>query len=175
MHFIKYIYKNYFKINYMKRICYSPIGIVHSEFKEKINVPIQSIFSNKKGIIEIFPEFVEGLDDLDGFSHIFLLYHFHLSKGVSLKVKPYLDDVERGVFSTRAPKRPNSIGLSILGIEKIEGNKIFVSGVHIIDNTPVLDIKPYVPDFDHRQNVKNGWFSKKVDKKEYLSDDRFLD
>ena len=70
----------------MKRICYSPIGIVHSEFKEKINVPIQSIFSNKKGIIEIFPEFVEGLDDLDGFSHIFLLYHFHLSKGVSLKV-----------------------------------------------------------------------------------------
>jgi len=72
-------------------------------------------------------------------------------------------------------ERLNSIGLSILGIEKIEGNKIFVSGIDIIDNTPVLDIKPYVPDFDHRQNAKNGWFSNKIDRKEYLSDNRFLD
>ncbi|HNR44215.1 MAG TPA: tRNA (N6-threonylcarbamoyladenosine(37)-N6)-methyltransferase TrmO [Methanofastidiosum sp.] len=157
----------------MKKICYSPIGIVHSEFKEKINVPIQSVFSNKKGIIEIYPEFSGGLKDLDGFSHIFLIYHFHLSKGFTLKVKPFLDDVERGIFSTRAPKRPNNIGLSILSIERIENNMVYVSDIDIIDNTPVLDIKPYVPDFDQRQNVKDGWFSNKIDRKEYLSDNRF--
>lgn len=157
----------------MKKICYAPIGIVHSGFKEKINVPIQSVFSNKKGIIEIFPEFSDGLKDLDGFSHIFLIYHFHLSKGFSLKVKPFLDDVERGIFSTRAPKRPNSIGLSILAVERIENNMVYVSDIDIIDNTPVLDIKPYVPDFDQRQNVKDGWFSNKIDRKEYLSDNRF--
>ncbi|MDY1591710.1 MAG: tRNA (N6-threonylcarbamoyladenosine(37)-N6)-methyltransferase TrmO [Methanofastidiosum sp.] len=157
----------------MKKICYSPIGIVHSEFKEKINVPIQSVFSNKKGIIEIFPQFSDGLKDLDGFSHIFLIYHFHLSKGFTLKVKPFLDDVERGIFSTRAPKRPNSIGLSILSIERIENNIVYVSDIDIIDNTPVLDIKPYIPDFDLRQNVKDGWFSNKINRKEYLSDNRF--
>lgn len=157
----------------MKKICYSPIGIVHSEFKEKINVPIQSVFSNKKGIIEIFPQFSDGLKDLDGFSHIFLIYHFHLSKGFTLKVKPFLDDVERGIFSTRAPKRPNSIGLSILSIERIENNIVYVSDIDIIDNTPVLDIKPYISEFDLRQNVKDGWFSNKINRKEYLSDNRF--
>ena len=157
----------------MKKICYVPIGIVHSEFNEKTNVPIQSVFSDNKGIIEIFPEFSDGLKDIEGFSHIFLIYHFHLSKGFSLKVTPFLDDVERGIFSTRAPKRPNSIGLSILSIQGIEGNRIFVSGVDIIDKTPVLDIKPYVSHFDYRLDVKNGWISNKIDKKECLSDNRF--
>ena len=157
----------------MKKIFYTPIGIVHSEFKEKINVPIQSIFSNSKGIIEIFPEFSEGLKDLEGFSHIFLIYDFHLSKGFSLKVKPFLDDVERGIFSTRAPKRPNNIGLSILNIDGIEGNKILVSGIDIIDKTPVLDIKPFVSHFDMRGDVKDGWLSNKVENKEYVSDNRF--
>ncbi|KYC52702.1 MAG: S-adenosyl-L-methionine-binding protein [Candidatus Methanofastidiosum methylothiophilum] len=157
----------------MKKICYTPIGIVHSEFKEKTNVPIQSVFSNNKGIIEIFPEFSEGLKDLDGFSHIFLIYHFHLSKGFSLKVKPFLDDVERGIFSTRAPKRPNSIGLSILAVERVENNMIYVSDIDIIDKTPVLDIKPFVSHFDQRSAVNNGWFPNKIDKNECISDDRF--
>ncbi|NPV51294.1 MAG: tRNA (N6-threonylcarbamoyladenosine(37)-N6)-methyltransferase TrmO [Candidatus Methanofastidiosum sp.] len=157
----------------MEKVCYSPIGIVHSEFKEGINVPIQSVFSNNKGVIEIFPEFSDGLKDLDGFSHIFLIYHFHLSKGFSLKIKPFLDDVERGIFSTRAPKRPNSIGLSLLAVEKIEGNMIYVSGIDIIDKTPVLDIKPYVSHFDQRPDVKDGWFPNKIDKDECISDNRF--
>ncbi|HII96008.1 MAG TPA: tRNA (N6-threonylcarbamoyladenosine(37)-N6)-methyltransferase TrmO [Candidatus Methanofastidiosum sp.] len=157
----------------MKKICYTPIGIVHSEFKEKTNVPIQSVFSNNKGVIEIFPEFSDGLKDIGGFSHIFLIYHFHLSKGFSLKVTPFLDDVERGIFSTRAPKRPNNIGLSILKIEGVEGNKIMVSGIDIIDKTPVLDIKPYVSHFDYRPDVKDGWATNKVENKEYVSDNRF--
>lgn len=110
---------------------------------------------------------------LDGFSHIFLVYHFHLSKGFSLKVTPFLDSEERGIFATRAPKRPNSIGLSILKIEGIEGNKIMVSDLDIIDRTPVLDIKPYVSHFDYRPDVKDGWVTKKVENKEYVSDTRF--
>jgi len=157
----------------MEKICYSPIGIVRSEFKEKTNVPIQSVFSNNKGVIEIFPEYSEGLKDLDGFSHIFLIYHFHLSKGFSLIVTPFLDSEERGIFATRAPKRPNNIGLSILKIEGIEGNIIIVSGIDIIDKTPVLDIKPYVSHFDQRSDVKDGWFPNKIDKNECISDNRF--
>jgi len=157
----------------MDKICYSPIGIVHSEFKEKANVPIQSAFSKAKGVIEIFPEFSEGLKDLGGFSHIFVIYHFHLSKGFSLIVTPFLDSEERGIFATRAPKRPNSIGLSILKIEGVEGNKIMVSGVDIIDKTPVLDIKPYISHFDYRPDVKDGWATNKIESKEYVSDNRF--
>lgn len=157
----------------MKKICYSPIGIVHSEFKEKTNVPIQSVFSSSKGEIEIFPEFSEGLKDLEEFSHIFLIYHFHLSNGFSLKVTPFLDDIEKGIFSTRAPKRPNNIGLSVLRIQSIEGNKIVVSDLDILDKTPVLDIKPYVSHFDFRSDVKDGWISDNIDKKRYVSDNRF--
>ncbi len=158
----------------MKKICYSPIGIVHSEFKDKTNIPIQPVFSDNRGVLEVFPEFSEGLKDLEGFSHIFLIYHFHLSKGFSLKVKPFLDDIGRGVFSTRAPRRPNNIGLSILKIQRIEDNMIFVSEIDIIDKTPILDIKPYVSHFDYRFDVKDGWLSNKINTKKYLSDNRFF-
>ncbi|MEN6378087.1 MAG: SAM-dependent methyltransferase [Methanofastidiosum sp.] len=102
-----------------------------------------------------------------------MIYDFHLSNGFSLKVTPFLDSEERGIFSTRAPKRPNNIGLSILKIEGIKKNQILVSGIDIIDKTPVLDIKPYVSHFDQRSDVKDGWFCNKIDNKEYLSDNRF--
>ncbi len=160
----------------MAEICYRPIGLVHSKFKDNNKVPIQSIFSKDEGVIEIYPEFLEGLKDLDGFSHIYLIYHFHLSKGFSLKVTPFLNNAEKGVFSTRAPKRPNNIGLSILKIKKIEDNRIYVLDIDVIDKTPVLDIKPYVSLFDNRSDAKDGWFSdKNTTQKSYLSDNRFLD
>ena len=115
-----------------------------------------------EGYVEIFPEFVQGLKDLEGFSHIILLYHFHLSKPFSLLVKPYLDDELRGVFATRAPSRPNPIGLSIVQLLSIEENILRIRDVDIVDGTPLLDIKPYVPKFDHRENAKIGWMEKNI-------------
>ena len=159
----------------MKQIKYKPIGVIHSDYKKPERVPIQGTLSkDSKGWVEIFPEYQAGLTDLDGFSHIFLIFHFHLSKGYSLFAKPFLDDQERGVFSIRAPKRPNPIGLSVVGLEKIMDNKLYVNGVDIIDNTPLLDIKPYISRIDSRTNTTDGWIGKKLENKnEHLSDDRF--
>ncbi|MBO8130877.1 MAG: tRNA (N6-threonylcarbamoyladenosine(37)-N6)-methyltransferase TrmO [Candidatus Marinimicrobia bacterium] len=156
----------------MSEIIYNPIGIVHSPFKEPKGVPIQSgVAKGLKGRVEVFLEFVDGLDSLEGFSHIILIYHFHLSKKFSLKVKPFMDDEEHGVFSTRAPSRPNSIGLSIVRLLKIEGNILHIQGVDIVDGTPLLDIKPYVPEFDSRKVEKIGWLEGKVDKLSQMKDD----
>ncbi|MEA3463226.1 MAG: tRNA (N6-threonylcarbamoyladenosine(37)-N6)-methyltransferase TrmO, partial [Bacteroidota bacterium] len=113
-----------------------------------------------KGHILINESFVEGLEDLDGFSHICLLYHFHLSHSYSLKVVPFLDDQFRGVFSTRAPKRPNPIGLSVVRLNKIVENRLEIENVDIIDGTPLLDIKPYVPDMDEVDSSRIGWLAK---------------
>jgi tRNA-Thr(GGU) m(6)t(6)A37 methyltransferase TsaA len=145
-------------------IRYMPIGIIHSPLKEPRDAPIQSaLASDIEGTVDIFPEYAEGLSDLKGFSHIILLYHFHLSKGFSLKVKPYLDKQLRGVFATRAPARPNPIGMSIVRLIKVEGEKLSIRDVDILDGTPVLDIKPYVPAFDFRNTDKIGWLSGKID------------
>ena len=128
------------------QINYSPIGIIHSPFTDLDGMPIQpSGAQGIKGHILINEEFVEGLDDLDGFSHIYLLYHMHLARSYRLKVIPFLDDQLRGVFSTRAPKRPNSIGLSVVKLNSINLNRLEIENVDIIDGTPILDIKPYVP------------------------------
>ncbi len=127
-----------------------------------------------KGQIEIFAEFVEGLKDLDGFSHITLLYHFHKVKESRLTVVPFMDTKPRGVFSTRAPKRPNPIGLSTVRLIKTEGNILHVENVDILDGTPLLDIKPYVPEFDDQDGYRTGWLEKakgRVGGKK--SDDRF--
>jgi tRNA-Thr(GGU) m(6)t(6)A37 methyltransferase TsaA len=119
-------------------------------------------------------EYVEGLKDLDGFSHIILLYHFHLSRGYSLTVKPFLDDKLHGVFATRAPKRPNPIGISIVRLLSIEGNILSIKDVDIVDGTPLLDIKPYVPEFDSIQTANIGWLSDKVKQAQHhKADDRF--
>ena len=153
-------------------IVFKPIGIIHTEFNNKTNVPIQPRFSNSKGTIEIFPEFVAGLKDLEKFSHIILIYYFHKSKGYDLEVKPFLDNQKRGVFATCAPRRPNNIGVSIVELEKIENNILHVNKVDIIDNTPLLDIKPYIKDFDIKANLKQGWIKGKI-KQNHKSDGRF--
>jgi tRNA-Thr(GGU) m(6)t(6)A37 methyltransferase TsaA len=156
---------------------YRPIGIIHSPFKSRDGTPIQPIGGvSVKAKIEIFPEYVEGLQDLEGFSHIILLYHFHLSKAYRLKVKPFLDDVERGVFATRAPARPNPIGLSVVRLIQIERATLTVQDIDIIDKTPLLDIKPFVPDFDMRKVERTGWLEKKAANAERIADDgRFKD
>ncbi len=144
-------------------IKYKPIGIIHSPYKEPQGTPIQPIATqNVEGTVELFTEYKEGLKDIEGFSHIILVYHFHLSKGFSLKVKPYLDDKLHGVFATRAPTRPNSIGISIVRLTKLEGNKLRIRDLDIIEGTPLLDIKPYVMEFDKREVTRKGWLNDKV-------------
>ncbi len=162
----------------MKEIIFKPIGIIHSPFKEPKGMPIQPAGAKGiKGTVEIFPEYKDGLKDLDGFSHIILIFNFHLSKSYKLKVMPYLEDEIRGVFATRAPRRPNQIGLSIVRLNKIEDNILYISNVDIIDGTPLLDIKPFVPKFDCfdiDENTKVGWLKRRVEKvDEHLSDERF--
>jgi len=161
----------------MKTIKFYPIGIIHSPFNEAKGTPIQfSASKDIEGTIEIFPDFIEGLKDLEDFSHIILIYHFHLAKNAALRVIPFMDDCERGVFSTRAPNRPNSIGFSIVKLNKIENNNLYVSGLDIINGTPLLDIKPYVPEFDVVDVTKTGWLEKKVSKLPNIKDDgRFVE
>ncbi|MGA1843668.1 MAG: tRNA (N6-threonylcarbamoyladenosine(37)-N6)-methyltransferase TrmO [bacterium] len=146
----------------MAKIHYVPIGIIHSPFTEIKGMPIQpSGAAGVKGTVEMKPEFVEGLKDLDGFSHIILIYHFHQSKGYALHVIPFLDTVSHGVFATRAPKRPNPVGLSVVRLIGIDGGIIHIEDVDIVDNTPLLDIKPYVPAFDAPavDVQRTGWLS----------------
>jgi tRNA-Thr(GGU) m(6)t(6)A37 methyltransferase TsaA len=139
-------------------ITFRPIGVIRSEHVAAQQTPIQPAYARGcKGQAEIFPEFAEGLRDLDGFSHIYLIYHFHQAGPARLLVKPFLQDVERGVFSTRAPCRPNSVGLSVVELVRREGNVLFLEGVDILDGTPILDIKPYTTRFDHIETTRNGW------------------
>lgn len=143
-------------------IQYRPIGVVHSPFQEPRAVPIQPPGAWQiAGTVEIFPEYAEGLCDLAGFSHIILITHLHLSEGYTLKVKPFLDDTLRGVFATRAPRRPNPIGLSVVRLERIEGPILHITGVDMVDGTPLLDLKPYVPDFEGITDVQIGWLTGK--------------
>ena len=162
----------------MKKIEFKPIGIIHSPFKEPKGMPIQPAGAKGiKGTVEIFPEYKDGLKDLDGFSHIILIFNFHLSKNYNLKVMPYMEDEIRGVFATRAPRRPNQIGISIVRLDKIEDNIMYISNVDIIDGTPLLDIKPFVPKFDCfdiDENTKGGWLKRRVEKVDnHKSDGRF--
>jgi tRNA-Thr(GGU) m(6)t(6)A37 methyltransferase TsaA len=139
-------------------IAYKPIGVIRSEHTKPEETPIQPAYAKGcRGQAEVFPEFSDGLCDLDGFSHIYLIYHMHKAKSASLRVKPFLQDVERGVFATRAPCRPNPIGLSIVELVRREGNVLLLDGVDVLDGTPLLDIKPYTFKFDHIQTTRNGW------------------
>lgn len=134
------------------------IGIIHSPFNEKDQTPIQSSRSQVIGLVELYPEFVNGLKDIENLSHIHLLYVFHESSGYTLQVKPFLDDQEHGIFATRYPYRPNPIGLSTVRLVSRQDNFLTIEGVDVLDGTPLLDIKPYVPDFDHRTDVRVGWY-----------------
>ncbi len=153
------------------------IGIIRTPFQDIQGMPIQpSGARDVSGQLIVDAQYEDGLGDLDGFSHLILLYQFHLSKGYSLKVKPFLDTVERGLFSTRAPRRPNPIGLSIVRLDRIEGRILHVLDVDVVDGTPLLDIKPYVPAFDVRSGVRCGWLERCQGKSASLkSDQRFRD
>jgi tRNA-Thr(GGU) m(6)t(6)A37 methyltransferase TsaA len=157
------------------KIEYEPIGVIHSPFTELAGMPIQPAgAAGVKGTVEVFPAFAEGIRDLDGFSHVILLYHFHRATGCDLIVRPFMDSEPRGVFATRAPKRPNPIGLSVVRLRRIEGLMLHVENVDILDGTPLLDIKPYVPEFDQLVADRVGWLDRPrgtVRKKK--SDDRF--
>ena len=149
----------------MQEITYRPIGVIHTPFKETKGMPIQSVAAKGvAGRVDVYPDFGDGLKDLEGFSHIFLIYDFHLSQEFSLVVKPFLDESLRGVFATRAPKRPNGIGISVVRLVKVEGFTLHIEDVDMVDGTPLLDIKPYVPEFDVKEVERTGWLAGKADK-----------
>ena len=142
----------------MQEITYNPIGIIHSEHTVAEKTPAQPVYAKGcVGHLELYPEFSEGLRDLDGFSHIYLIYHFHKEKNVRLIVKPFLHDEEHGIFATRTPCRPNAIGISVVELLGIEGNIARLNNVDILDGTPLLDIKPCTAKFDLHNITRNGW------------------
>ncbi len=157
------------------QIAYKPIGVIRSPFTEIEGMPIQPTGAiGIKGTIEIFPKLQDGLNDLEGFSHIILLYHLHRSEGFRLIVTPFLDDQPRGLFATRAPKRPNPIGLSVVKLVRREGNILHIENVDILDGTPLLDIKPYVPAFEPDADIRVGWLEETKERvRQKRSDRRF--
>lgn len=155
-------------------VVYRPIGTVRSPFTEPEGMPIQpGRGRDVRGSVELRQELAAGLSDLDGFSHIILVCHLHRSAGYSLQVVPYLDDVPRGLFATRAPRRPNPIGLSVVRLVSISGAHIEFEGVDLLDGTPVLDIKPYVPELLEGEEVRLGWLDH-VRGRDAVSDSRFV-
>ncbi len=160
----------------MNKVEYHPIGYIKSPIVSPQDAPIQPTGARDiTGQIVIDEQYSAGLQDLAGFSHIIVLYHLHKHKPYKLVCKPFLDDVEHGVFAIRAPNRPNPIGLSVVRLTKIVDNVVYISDVDMIDGTPVLDIKPYVPKFDAYPEAKVGWLEQKAAKSEhYKSDNRFI-
>ncbi len=161
----------------MPKLIFETIGVIRSPFSDTKGMPIQPQAAvGVRGSVELDPRFAEGLRDLDGFSHITLLYHFHRSKPHSLLVKPFLDNTLRGVFATRVPSRPSSIGISTVRLIGIEGTTILIEEVDILDGTPVLDIKPFIPSFDNRETDRIGWFAERASRvSEVRADRRFAE
>lgn len=139
-------------------IVLSSIGLIHTPFTTAKETPIQSSCSTAEGWVEVFPEYVEGLQDIEAFSHLYLIYHLHQTDQVHLLVEPFLDDQKHGIFATRHPFRPNHIGISIIKLISRQENRLHVFGVDMLDQSPLLDIKPFVPDFDYRDEVRAGWY-----------------
>jgi tRNA-Thr(GGU) m(6)t(6)A37 methyltransferase TsaA len=139
---------------------YTLIGTIHSPFTEPAGMPIQPVgAAGVRGTVLIDEKFRAGLRDLSDFSWIILIYAFHRSRGYDLEVIPFLDTVPHGIFATRAPRRPNAIGLSIVRLISVNGGELVIEGVDVVDGTPLLDIKPYVPEFDCHPDGKSGWFA----------------
>lgn len=156
----------------MSEVEFRPIGVLHSPFREAAGTPIQGAFApDAEGTAEVFEEFAEGLTDLEGFSHLYLIYLFDRSLDYALMVTPFRDSTPRGVFATRAPRRPNPLGLSIVRLLAREGNVLRLAEVDFLDGTPLLDIKPYVPAFDCRTDCRSGWLERGEDRT--IADDRF--
>lgn len=153
-----------------------PIGVIHSPFRELENMPVQSIGAhNAEGMVIVHERFSEGLRDLEGFSHTYLIYHFHRANRTELRVIPYMDTVKRGVFATRSPLRPSRIGISVVELLSVSCNVLEVRGVDVLDATPLIDIKPYVPQFDYREDATSGWMkASRSDIERRRSDNRFL-
>jgi tRNA-Thr(GGU) m(6)t(6)A37 methyltransferase TsaA len=152
-----------------------PIGVVHSSITEPDCAPIQPVFAEgSEGVVEVFEPYKQALKDLEGFERIWLLYWFHKARKSKLLVKPYMDTTERGLFATRAPCRPNPIGISAVRLLRISGHKLYVADIDILDNTPLLDIKPYVPKFDHFEVKRIGWIEK-AQSETKLADNRFFE
>jgi tRNA (adenine37-N6)-methyltransferase len=139
-------------------ILLTPIGWIHTPFTTPSETPIQSSRSAAAGWIEIFPEYAEGLADIEAFSHLYLIYYLHKTDQVHLQVVPFLDDHQHGIFATRHPYRPNHLGLSIVQLVSRQGNRLEIAGVDMFDQTPLLDIKPYVNEFDQREKIREGWY-----------------
>jgi len=157
------------------KIEFQPIGIIHTPFTELESMLIQPAGgAGVQGTVDVFEEYRAGLEDLDGFSHIILLYHFHHSRGFRPHVVPFMDSQPRGVFATRAPRRPNPIGLSVVRLNRIEDGVLHIENVDILDDTPLIDIKPYVPEFDTQGDVRTGWLEHANETvSQRKSDDRF--
>jgi tRNA-Thr(GGU) m(6)t(6)A37 methyltransferase TsaA len=155
-------------------IRYTPVGVIRSPFKETAGMPIQAVGAKGvEGSVELAPAYHDGLRDVEGFSHLILVYHFHLARSPSLTIGPLLDHESRGVFATRSPKRPNPIGLSAVRLVGVEGGTLRIENVDVAGGTPMLDIKPYVPSFDVREDVSIGWSAGNVQRVyETRSDDR---
>lgn len=143
-------------------ITLTPIGVIHSPFTDPAKAPIQASRSNIPGTVEVYPKFDGGLRDISEFSYIFLLYWIRCSDGYDLQVKPFLDDQEHGIFATRYPCRPNPIGLSLVHLLRVEANLLHIEGIDMVDETPLIDIKPYVPEFDIRENAQIGWYARRA-------------
>ncbi|PIE01398.1 MAG: tRNA (N6-threonylcarbamoyladenosine(37)-N6)-methyltransferase TrmO [Acidobacteria bacterium] len=149
------------------------IGTIYTPFEQKVGVPVQAKMGGSiEGYIEMKDPFVEGLKDLEGFSHAHLIYVFNRHNDYKMIVRPYMDETLRGVYATRCPKRPNQIGLSLVELVEIKGSRVSFKGVDMLNGTPLMDIKPYYHDFDHRENSSAGWLDK-VKKRRVVADDRF--
>lgn len=159
----------------MNEILIRPIGIIHSPFTDRADMPIQPCGArDTAGRVVLDKALASGLRDLDGFSHIYLLYHFHMSQGFDLTVVPFMEPAERGLFSTRAPRRPNQIGMSVVRLQRIEGNVLHILGVDVLDGTPLVDIKPYFRTFDAFPEAVSGWAEKHQEQADAVrSDGRF--
>lgn len=152
-----------------------PIGVIHTPFTEQRGTPIQGTLARETtGEVVVDQAYREGLVDLDGFSHALLLFVFHRSDGYRLRVTPYLDDQERGLFATRAPRRPNSIGLTVVQLLQVDAEQglLHIRGVDMLDGTPLLDIKPYIPRFEPGEDIRTGWLER-VRQRRAVADDRF--
>ncbi len=145
----------------MNQITLQPIGIIHSPYTESKHIPIQGRFEDDvEAWVELKKQYLKGLKDLDGFSHCILIYYFHKSDAVTVEGKPFLENETHGIFAIRSPHRPNHLGLSVVKIKRITGSRLYFTQVDMIDETPLLDIKPYVKYFDNRENVVSGWIDK---------------
>lgn len=170
-HYLRFI------IMLIETIQIKPIGIIHTPHKESNNIPIQPIAAKGiEGYIELLPEYSSGLKDIEGFSHITLIYHFHKIQGFELQVIPFMDTIKHGIFACKSPKRSNAIGISTVRLISAKANVLNIEELDMLDGTPLIDIKPFYPKYDNRTNVKAGWLDKKgeIPESTMFSDERFL-